>query len=78
MALRQDGELFPLIAGGGDDYEILFAAPPEKGNEIEAAAGEASVRVTKIGRVTGPNEGVTLVDGAGRAIPLKQLGYSHF
>ena len=78
MALRQNETLFPLIAGGGDDYEILFAAPPEKGNEIEAAAGEASVRATKIGRVTGPDEGVTLVDGAGHAIPLKQLGYSHF
>ncbi|PKQ01670.1 MAG: thiamine-phosphate kinase [Alphaproteobacteria bacterium HGW-Alphaproteobacteria-12] len=78
MALRQDETLFPLIVSGGDDYEILFAAPPERANEIDVAAGEASVQVTKIGRVTGPEEGVTLADGAGRAIPLKQLGYSHF
>ncbi|PKP76468.1 MAG: thiamine-phosphate kinase [Alphaproteobacteria bacterium HGW-Alphaproteobacteria-3] len=77
-ALQGDETLFPLIAGGGDDYEILFAASPEKRAGIEAAAGEASVLVTRIGRVTGPEEGVTLADGAGRAIPLKQLGYRHF
>lgn len=77
-ALQRDETLFPLIVGGGDDYELLFAAPPERAREIEVAAGEAAVRVTKIGRVMGPEEGVTLADGSGRPIPLKHLGYRHF
>ena len=77
-AVEADGELFSLIAGGGDDYEILFTAPPEKAAEIGAAAREAGVPVTKIGTIEAAAAGLTLVDGSGRPIPLKQLGYRHF
>ncbi|WP_421865814.1 thiamine-phosphate kinase [Parvibaculum sp.] len=77
-AVEGQPELFQLIVGGGDDYEILFAAPPEKAGQVAAAAAEASVSVTRIGEVRETDEGVKLVDRAGQPIPLKQLGYRHF
>lgn len=77
-AIERDFSLFSLVAGGGDDYEILFTAPAAMAGQVEAAATESAVAATKIGRISGAGEGVTLVDGSGRAIPLKQLGYRHF
>lgn len=77
-AIERNPELFPLIVSGGDDYEILFAAPPEKAGAIEDAAAEAAVPVTRIGRATEAEEGLTLIGGSGEPIPLKQLGYRHF
>lgn len=77
-AVEGQPELLQLIVGGGDDYEILFAAPPERARQVAAAAAEASVSVTRIGEVRESGEGVRLVDRAGQPIPLKQLGYRHF
>ena len=61
----------------GDDYEIAFASPAEKQGEILAAAQRAGIAVTCIGRVEA-GEGVALVDGKGREIPVPSPGYRHF
>lgn len=54
-------------ATAGDDYELLFAAPP--GQTLPAAA-------TAIGRFA-PGSGLTLVDGA-QSLPLPpRLGFEH-
>lgn len=70
--------LIEAILSGGDDYEILFAAPPGKAPAIEAVARETGIPVTRIGMMTEPRDGVTAVDAAGNPIGLKQLGYLHF
>lgn len=77
-AIEAQEDLFPLIPGGGDDYELLFTAPPGRQRDIEAAAAEASVPVTRIGEVLEQRQGISLVDASGQSIPLKQLGYRHF
>ncbi|MDW8315043.1 MAG: thiamine-phosphate kinase [Rhodovarius sp.] len=57
-----------LIAGG-DDYELLFAAPPE--------APVAELGATRIGRfIAGPPE-VTVLDAKGAVLPLSRQGWSH-
>ena len=36
---------------GGDDYELLFTAPPPRADAVQAAARAAGVAVTRIGRI---------------------------
>lgn len=77
-ALRLKPELRGLPAGGGDDYEILFAAAPGDAARVAAAAAQAGVEAVRIGTLLPAGKGVAAVDEAGREIPLKQLGYRHF
>lgn len=62
-------------ATSGDDYEIAFTSPSERG--ALAAGRRAGVPVTRIGQVTA-GEGVCLLDRNGREITINQAGYSHF
>lgn len=62
---------------GGDDYELLFSAPASARAGVLAAAAEAGVAVTPIGRVEA-EPGLRLVDAAGRALDLTPRGFDHF
>ncbi|MBX3506662.1 MAG: thiamine-phosphate kinase [Parvibaculum sp.] len=77
-ALGLKPELRGLVAGGGDDYEILFAASPAEAGPVAAAAAESGLRVTRIGTLLPAEKGVAAFDETGREMPLKQLGYRHF
>jgi thiamine-monophosphate kinase len=70
-----DAYQLPLLSGG-DDYEILFTAPPEKRAAIRRAAGRAGITATRIGAVE-RGEGVALVDAHGQALPIGETGYRH-
>jgi thiamine-monophosphate kinase len=69
-----------LAASSGEDYELLFAAPPSARDEVERAAGAAGSEVSWIGRVVeapGSDEDtVRLLDEAGRSRRLR--GWDHF
>lgn len=75
LAARPD--LRAVIATGGDDYEIVFTAPPEARGRLAALARDHGLRLTRIGRITA-GEGVSLRDGHGRPIPLEGRGFRHF
>lgn len=60
------------LATGGDDYEILFTAPPGLGGEFEIAG----VRVTAVGRM-GLGRGVQVRDKAGRPVRVRHAGWQH-
>lgn len=77
-ALSFDPDLLEAITGGGDDYEILFAASPEEAARLAAVAAETGIPAVRIGTLLDPGEGIIAVDGSGHEIPLKQLGYRHF
>ncbi len=72
LGLRHD------VLTGGDDYELLFAAPPScRDAVIEAAAG-ADTAVKRIGRVEA-GRGVRVLDPDGRAVDgLDRGGWDHF
>lgn len=73
-----DPELLPRLLRGGDDYELLFAAPAGAGPAIAACAAACGVPVTRIGHfVAGPAE-VTVLDAAGAELPAGTGGWSHF
>lgn len=72
-----DDSAWIAAATGGDDYEILFAAPADAAEAVQAAARAGGVAVTEIGRVL-PGAGVVLLDAAGRDIAPERKGFTHF
>jgi thiamine-monophosphate kinase len=76
-ALARDETLLSLVLGGGDDYELVFAAPPDAAAAIAALASALALPITMIGRFA-TGSGVEVVDGTGRRIELGASGYRHF
>ncbi|MEE8562741.1 MAG: thiamine-phosphate kinase [Alphaproteobacteria bacterium] len=76
-ALRLDqGKLADLLTGG-DDYELLFTAPPENDAALRAIASDLAVDVTRIGSIT-DGGGLEVDDGDGLGLKLENGGYRHF
>ncbi|KUM05232.1 thiamine-phosphate kinase [Chromobacterium subtsugae] len=65
------------LAAGGDDYELVFTAPPQRRAQVEAAGAQCACRVSRIGRIV-EGGGGKLLDAAGHPIPLQKEGYDHF
>jgi thiamine-monophosphate kinase len=72
-----DAELPVRLASRGDDYELLFAVPPEASEEIGKLSAELALPITEIGRIDGGGR-VRLLDAQGREIPVEAAGYRHF
>ena len=62
---------------GGDDYELLFCAPPSGRGDIDVLCNRFGLALTRIG-VTEPGQGVTVVDADGQLLALARAGYRHF
>jgi thiamine-monophosphate kinase len=69
--------LHALLATGGDDYELLFAAPPEASDEIAALSQSLALPITEIGAIAA-GEGVRLLDADGAPIEVESAGWRHF
>jgi len=64
------------VMAAGDDYELLVTARPRMRRRVEAAARDASVPLTRIGRCT-PERAVVYQRAGGEPRPVPR-GYSHF
>ncbi len=68
-----------LALAGGEDYELLFAAPAETAealaHEVQEKTGTA---VTVIGEIVPAEQGLTLVQPDGGEVPLPAGGFRHF
>ena len=62
---------------GGDDYELLFTAPPGARNAVAAAAAQAATPVTRIGRIDA-EPGLRLIDASGQVLDNVYAGFDHF
>ncbi len=62
---------------GGDDYELCFTAPAGRHQQVIAAAGEAGVPVTRIGRIL-HGSGLQVVDAAGQPLAVASRSFDHF
>lgn len=85
-----DASLLPLSAagrgipgareaalGGGDDYELLFTAPPERRADVEALRQLLDHQLTRIGSVReGPD--LSVHDADGRPVLVERDGWRHF
>jgi thiamine-monophosphate kinase len=65
------------LLAGGDDYELLFTAPPARHAEVLAAGARAAVKVTRIGTIEA-TPGLAVLDAQG--VPLHDLpaSFDHF
>ncbi len=75
--LSADPTLLPKLVGGGDDYELLFTAAPEREAAITALADRLGLALTRIGRMAA-GQGVTLVDPQGAPLASGAGGWTHF
>jgi len=64
-------ELRDSLLTGGDDYELIFTAPPQNRAEIEACATKTDIAISRIGQMIAGEE-VALLDAQGQS--LKQQG----
>jgi len=62
---------------GGDDYELLFTAAPEKAAQIAQIAKSLQLPLTRIGEITAGNN-VKILDASGAEIKLSKNGFKHF
>lgn len=76
VPLPEEARLECVLAGG-DDYELLFTAPPACRDAVQAAAAAAGTPVTRIGRIEA-EPGLRLLDGQGRPIERRYASFDHF
>jgi thiamine-monophosphate kinase len=62
---------------GGDDYELLFTAPPTRADAVSEASSASGVPVTRIGTITA-EKGLRLLDTQGHRVDAERLGWRHF
>lgn len=73
----RDAAILPALVTGGDDYELLFAAPPELDDEIASLSQSLGLPITRIGAFEA-GEGVRMIDAAGKDVPIDVSGWRHF
>ena len=76
-ALAAEPALLERLITGGDDYELLFTAAPERAAEVAALADRLALPLTRIGQLQA-GSGLTVRDAGGKAIPLASAGWTHF
>jgi len=66
-----------LAITGGEDYELLFTAPPRFRHTLEQQARARGYRITRIGTIRPKKFGIQMTT-EGRTQPLPQTSYEHF
>jgi thiamine-monophosphate kinase len=77
-AMSMDPKLRDTAISGGDDYELLFAAPPSARAAVLKAAQKSGTPVARIGQVAGRRPVVRIVDSQSRVLRLAQEGFTHY
>ena len=62
---------------GGDDYELVFTAAPQRAAQVHAAAKQTGTAVTRIGATDASLE-LNLTDAAGRTVLAPFASFDHF
>jgi thiamine-monophosphate kinase len=62
---------------GGDDYELLFTAPPAQRRALARLAEELDLRLSRIGAMR-TAAGVRVLDAAGAEVHSERTGWQHF
>ena len=62
---------------GGDDYELVFSAPPQRAAQVAAAASSAQIEVTRIGSIVA-TPGLRLLDQDRQPLANTFGSFNHF
>ena len=82
-AAMLDKDPLQWMLQGGEDYELLFTAAPEKSDQLVQLTASSGLSLSRVGTVVS-GSGVTLVTGGGvgetgmREIPVSYQGFDHF
>ena len=76
--LSYSKDFYQLALGGGEDYELLFTAPPEVRKKISRLAISLKIPITWIGKILPKKEGFRLIKKNGREYFPSRLGFEHF
>jgi len=68
---------YQIALCGGEDYELLFTAPPEMREGISTLARSLRVQINRIGEIRTAREGFCIVRD-GKEYPPVCLGFDHF
>ena len=68
--------LWEIMCTGGDDYELLFTAPADKREAVEALSHQLSLPLTRIGVVVA-SDGVALLDETLKPVDFGTAGWEH-
>ena len=71
-ALQRD-----CLLAGGDDYEMLFTAPPSHRDAVLEAARAGQVAVSRCGRIEA-GQALRLVDAQGGDVAFAGRAFDHF
>ncbi len=66
-----------MILAGGDDYELVFTAPPAQREAVQAAAFATQTRITRIGQ-TQAELGLRLREVGGKLVSNEFTSFDHF
>ena len=66
------------LLAGGDDYELLFTAPPRHRGAIEALSARLGLPLHRIGELTRERERLMLREADGTLAAPAAYGYDHF
>ena len=79
LARLAGGDEWKLALFGGEDYELLFTAPPDQVGRLAAeVTRQTGTPVTVIGEIVPAGEGMTLALPDERVVPLQPGGWDHF
>jgi thiamine-monophosphate kinase len=77
VAACTEGQRRQCLLGGGDDYELLFAAPAGAHARVRDAGARAGVPVTCIGTLDAA-PGLRVIDADGDPVVLAERAFDHF
>ncbi len=64
--------------GGGDDYELAFAAAPGQRTALAGLASRLELPLWRIGSMMAGAGALRVVDACGQALPFTRKGFDHF
>lgn len=63
---------------GGEDYELLFCLRRRDRSRLGKVQKRLGVAVRRIGKCVSYREGIKVIDGKGRPVPISTKGHDHF
>jgi thiamine-monophosphate kinase len=81
VLLADNPKLMATVLTGGDDYEILFTAPPDAAKNIAELSRAAGVPITRIGHMQALFDGkpnISVIGPSGSPLVFASEGWTHF
>lgn len=67
-----------LALCGGEDYELLFTVDRGNVDLLDKIKHRFQAKITHIGEIVEPNEGITVLDNRGKRYVVEKKGFDHF